>query len=370
MIAPENFCKFLKNGLVYNNNTTNFTVSPCCYFYKNYSIDTLQDVSKQIRDYQKLWLAEDFNKACRTCLDIEKSGTNSYRQSSFDQITTDHDHFGFLTVAVNKKCNLACPSCNSGSSSFWYQENVRNGIPESDIIVKLHQEDREHIITEKFLSVFKNQDLSEITYIKFGGGEPLMSDTHEQILNLIPSPENVTVQYTSNFSIMPSKNTLGLWKKFKLIKWVASIDGVGEQFTLLRWPYKYQALDKFVDTAKISVPSNVMFGVEHTINVLNAFYYDKFESWFNSRLGSNREGDASDLALHPCSGVLSLSNMPLPLRNLVKNKLGPAHPVSVMIDQHPFLHDTSSLIDYLDNLDKIRNQNWREIFPEIQHYLT
>jgi hypothetical protein len=369
MTAPENFCKFLKNGLVYNNNTSHFTVSPCCYFSKNYVIDPNSNPDEQLINYRQEWLNEDFNTTCKLCLNAEQSGLYSYRQSSFDQIHTDYEQLDFLTIAVNKKCNLACPSCDSDSSSFWHQENNRHKVIESNNTIQLHLEDHAGIITEKFLSALQTQDLSKVTYIKFGGGEPLMSDTHKQILNLLPHPENVTIQYTSNFSLMPTDRVFRLWKKFKLVKWVASIDGVGDQFSFLRWPHEWTKLEKFINTAKTSVPENVMFGAEHTINILNAFYYLEFKSWFDQHLNTNRFGDLSDLNLHKCQGLLSIDHMPPTLRNLVKNKLGPTHAISVMIDQSTYSNNITPTIEYLDQLDKWRNLNWRNLFPEVQGYL-
>jgi hypothetical protein len=302
-------------------------------------------------------------------LNAEASGLTSYRQASFDEITSDSEQINFLTIAVNKKCNLACPSCDSGSSSFWYQENLRHNILESKNIIRLHQEDREGIITEKFLSTLASQDLSKVTYIKFGGGEPLMSDTHEQILNLLPHPENVTIQYTSNFSLMPTDRVFKLWKKLKLVKWIASLDGVNDQFEFLRWPYKWANLEKFTSAAKQAVPDNVMFGVEHTINVLNAFYYPEFKSWFDQHLGTNRLGDPSDLNLHKCMGLLSVDHMPADLRHLVKSKLGTTHAISIMIDQSVYSNNVASTVKYLNQIDIWRNSNWRELFPNIQEHL-
>jgi hypothetical protein len=299
-----------------------------------------------------------------------KAGLYSYRQASFDQIRTEHDQFEFLTIAVNKKCNLACPSCNSRSSSFWYQENNRNNVKESTAIRQLHKEDHQGIITEKFLLTFLSQDLSKVTYIKFGGGEPLMSDTHEQILNLLPHPENVIVQYTSNFSLMPADRIIKLWKKFKLIKWVASLDGVNDQFEFLRWPYKWTNLEKFISVAKQTVPDNVMFGVEHTINILNAFYYPEFKSWFDQHLSTNLCGDPSDLNLHKCEGLLSVNHMPASLRNLVKNKLGPTHAISIMIDQSPQSNNITPTIEYLNQIDTWRNSDWRTLFSDVQEHLV
>jgi hypothetical protein len=367
---PDTFCKFLKNGLVYNNNTDHFTVSPCCYFSKRYTIDPAENTSEQLIKYKQEWLNEDFNITCKLCINAEQSGLHSYRQASFDHSAEEHNQIDFLTVSVNKKCNLACPSCNSQSSSFWYQENIRNNIKQSSNIVQLHKEDKEGLITEKFLSTLLTQDLSKVTYIKFGGGEPLMSDTHEQILKLIPNPENVIVQYTSNFSLMPHSQTFKLWEKFKLIKLIASIDGVNDQFTFLRWPYKWINLEKFIDNILISAPDNIMFGVEHTVNLLNAFYYTEFKTWFDKKLKFNRFGDKSDLTLHRCEGLLSIDHMPPAMRSMIKHKLGHMHPISIMIDQSDYSENFANTVLYLDQLDKWRNSDWRTLFSEVQKYLN
>ena len=369
MTIPETFCKFLKNGLVYNNNTTHFTVSPCCYFSTNYTIDPDRVPEQQLTNYKQQWVNEDFNDTCKICLNAEASGLTSYRQASFDEIPGDSEQINFLTIAVNKKCNLACPSCGSDSSSFWYQENLRHNIVESKNIIQLHQEDRDGIITEKFLSTLASQDLSKVTYVKFGGGEPLMSDTHEKILNLFSNPEKIVIQYTSNFSLMPPDRVFKLWEKFKLIKWVASLDGIDDQFGFLRWPYQWKNLEKFVATAKTNVPGNVMFGVEHTINLLNAFYYPEFKFWMDQHFSTNRFGDPSDLNLHKCEGVLSVDHMPPNLRQLVRDKLGATHAVSTMIDQSTYSKNIATTINYLNQLDKQRNSSWRKLFLEIQEYL-
>jgi len=362
------FCKFLNNGLVYNNNSDHFTVSPCCYFSKNYIIDTEGDAAKQLVQHKQKWLKEDFAKTCKLCIDAEKGGQYSYRQASFDQINNDHDQFAFLTIAVNKKCNLACASCDSHSSSFWYQENARHNITQSNSITQLHVEDKQGAVTEKFLSTLSTQDLSNVTYVKFGGGEPIMSNTHEQILTLLPHPEKTVIQYTSNFSLMPSNRVLDLWEKFKLVKWIASLDGVSEQFEFLRWPYQWKNLEKFIEQAKTSVPGNVMFGTEHTINPLNVYYFDQFQSWFKQNLGQNKHGDESDFNIHVCSGVMGLEHTPPLLREAVEKRYGADHSVVVALQQNPYSGTHKPMIRYLDQLDTWRSSDWRSIFPEVQEF--
>jgi hypothetical protein len=366
----EKFCKFFKNGLVYNNNNQNFTVSPCCYFAVQDKLEPDDSVKEKFIEYKNNWLTLDVNKTCTICINQEHSGIRSYRQAANDIVKTNSDALTMLTVAVNKKCNLACPSCGPNSSSFWYQENVRNQVPQSKEIIKLHQDDREHLITEKFLSLLESQDLSSLEYIKFGGGEPLMNDTHLKILKLIPNPSNVVIQYTSNFSIMPSVETFETWEKFKLIKWVASVDGVAEQFEFLRWPYQWNKFKQFKDKAVTTVPNNVMFGIEHTLNPLNIFYYDKFEEWVTREFSTNRLGDPLDLNLHYTNGIMSLGKIPETLKKIVTDKYGPTHKISLLLDQIPNEPDTTEFITYLNRVDSWRNTNWRKVFLEVEKYFV
>ena len=218
------FCRHLKNGLVYNNNTTTFSVSPCCFFQgAQFKINPNQDLTSQLLAHRMHWITADVNSNCKICINAEEQNTTSYRQSSFDFIQGVDNRLEFLTVAVNKKCNLACVSCDAASSSFWYQENSRNNLVQGTNIHQMHRDDHTGVITDKFIQLLAEQDLSALTYVKFGGGEPLMSDTHEKIMALIPDPSKVTVQYTSNFSIMPGKTVLQTWKKFKLVKCMTSL---------------------------------------------------------------------------------------------------------------------------------------------------
>jgi len=348
------FCRHLTNGLVYNNNTSNFTVSPCCYFA---TVDTL---TTSIDQHRQQWQAADIEHNCAICLQAERSGLTSYRQASFD-IMPGHDNaIEMLTVAVNKQCNLACVSCNAYSSSFWYQENKRNQIAQPQTIHKLHVEDRQGLIKDNFLRELKTQDLSKLKYIKFGGGEPLMSDVHVEILKLVDHPEQVCLQYTSNFSIMPSQSVFDIWKQFKLVKWVASIDGVGARFDFLRWPYTWTKLQDFVERAWTAVPDNVLFGIEHTLNPLNVYYFDELQAWFDQKFKYNRCGDRSDLNLHLCNGELGIENTPPAVRALIKNTT-----IASLLEQNPYSGTTADMTKYLDKVCAQRNQNWRSIFPDV-----
>jgi hypothetical protein len=190
-----------------------------------------------------------------------------------------------------------------------------------------------------------------------------MSTAHLQILKLIPNPELVTVQYTSNFSVMPTKQVFAAWEKFQLIKWCASTDGVAQQFEFLRWPYTWAKFNDFKHRAFDLVPANVMFGVEHTLNPLNILYFDDFENWFNSEFATNRLGDSSDFNIHYAGGVMGLNCVTPKLQQAVIDKFGSQHRVTKLLEQTTLSGDAPQFTDYLDQINRWRNLNWRNIFP-------
>ena len=364
----QSFCRYLNNGLVYNNNTLEFTVAPCCYFSGRYTITPGPDAVHQLVDHRERWKKSDLTQTCRICIDMERSGITSYRESSFSTPAAADGQITTLTVAINKRCNLACASCDAGSSSFWYQENIRNNVPQTDTIHILHADKKQEASENKFFELLRQQDLTHLEFVKFGGGEPLMNNTHTQVLNLIKNPEKVTLHYTSNYSILPTTSTLKLWERFKLVKWIGSIDGTGEQFEILRWPYKWTNLTTFIQKAKNIVPSNVILGVEHTINPLTVFYYPEFRSWFDKNLSINNFGDPSDFNIHPCHGIMSLAATPVQVRNIVEQKLGSTHAVVGLLSAADNPDGIPTLVTYLNQLDKWRGTSWRQVFSNVEKY--
>ena len=365
---PE-FCKFLEHGLQYDNNTVNFTVRPCCFFSKRYKIDATKNIPEQYQKYKSLWKNENLNKTCKVCIDHEKSGMESYRQASFDMVPTDATAVSVLTVAINKECNLACPQCSSDYSSLWYRENLRNGIKESPEVTSYHIDNHRGKTTENFISLFDENDFDNLKYIKFGGGEPLMTDTHLIVLDKIKDPSTVELQYTSNFSIMPSAKTLEKWSKFKNVKWMASIDGTEDRFSLLRWPHTWEKLEKLCDRAVAETPDNVTFGIEHTLNMLNIFYFDKLEKWYLTKFCKGQAHRRGVLSLHNVFGKLSLAEVPLSLKNSIIEKYGKTHKITKILNSQSKAEDYGASVRYMDLLDKQRKTNWRSTFAEIEmHY--
>lgn len=363
------FCRFFNHGLVYNNDSTSFTISPCCYFKTKNKLDPAKPIESQYLEHHAKWLKLSVENNCQICISQEKNNISSFRLASNDIIDIDADGIQMLTIAVNKQCNLACATCGSHSSSFWFQENKRNNVKENPSIIALHQEDRNKETTKKFLSIFDSTKFNNLKYIKFGGGEPFMSDTHYEILSLLKNRQNITLQYTSNFSIMPKNEVFEIWKEFKLVKWMASVDGVGDQFEFLRWPHKWSNFENFTKTALQSVPDNVVFGIEHTLNPLNIFYFDLMENWFNKNFGKNRLGDPSDFNIHHADGIMSIKYIPQEIIDMIYKKYGHDHRITYCLPKQGN-SSNHNMITYLDKLDSWRDLNWRQTFHDVSKFIV
>ena len=333
------------------------------------AIDTKKDVYEQYLKHKFAWKNENFDKTCKVCIDHEKVGIESYRQASFNIVPANSKSISMLTVAINKECNLACPQCNSSSSSTWYRENLRNGVKELPEIVSYHTDNHKGKTTEKFVSLFEANDFSNLNYIKFGGGEPLMTETHLEVLDKVQNPANVELQYTSNFSIMPSAEALDKWSKFKNVKWMGSIDGTNEQFSLLRWPHTWEKFKKLCTRAIEETPDNVTFGIEHTLNMFNIFYYDRIEKWYLTEFCKGHSKKRGVLSLHNVFDRMRLSEVPESLKNIIVEKYGNNHKITNILNSEFKADDYKKSIRYMDLLDRQRNTNWRSVFSEIQsHY--
>jgi hypothetical protein len=151
------------------------------------------------------------------------------------------------------------------------------------------------------------------------------------------------------------------------VRWYASLDGVGDRFEYLRWPYKWSKLSKFVTQALEQVPSNVMFGVEHTLSPLNVLYFDEFQDWFDKEFSQNKEGDRTDLDIHYASGNMALDKTTSEMRKHVVQLYGSEHKISKLINQIPVTNPVS-MIQYLDQLTKWRGVDWATVFPEVAKY--
>jgi hypothetical protein len=352
------FCKFLTNGYTFNNTTNGLTVAPCCWWQgpQPHVSDNIS-VDRQL-NFESI---DSWTDNCKNCFDLEQANQHSLRQTSFSMIPADEKSRDpiAIDISLDSECNAACVICNASSSSLWRKENAK--------FYNIKFKPFNELVDNRIDQICSNVSLDRVRYVKFFGGEPLFTDTHLNFIKKIPNPDQVTLHYTTNGSIYPSKDTLKEWKKFKLIIFAVSIDGIEEQFNYLRWPLKWNKVTDNIHRIKNNKDIwNLMFRVEFTANILNTYYYDRLEKWVADNLAANREGDKTDLNIHQCFGsAWALESMPDAVRKLILAKYPQTHVIHNLVTN---LSDQTSLApwqNFVDIWDSRRDNSWEVAFPEL-----
>jgi hypothetical protein len=142
-----------------------------------------------------------------------------------------------------------------------------------------------------------------------------------------------------------------------------SLDGIGNRFDYIRYPLKWSQVEKNVIRMLNELPSNVQFKLNHTVNILNLYYYDEFIDWYNRVMLSERP---VNFLFNPCSGILSPNQVPDKLFNRLLEKYGEDSKVIRTITNNNS-NDQTDLLTYLSELDTRRRLDWRQVFPEISN---
>jgi MoaA/NifB/PqqE/SkfB family radical SAM enzyme len=214
---------------------------------------------------------------------------------------------GSATFYPGSICNLACVTCGPDASTRWQKElglPVTPGNPRSI--------DQETINKAQLM-----------TGIVIGGGEPVLNFSTETLLENLDSDQFVSVHF--NGTVLPRQSFLDKSSQLQNIRYVFSIDGVGKRFEYLRWPAKWDQVVQNVLWLFDNAPDNVEFGLNITISQLNRHYQDEIIDWVKQTISNNRQGKETHISYNQAGDIL---------RQI-----------------------------YLDDLDKKRNLDWRELFP-------
>ena len=274
-------------------NNDHIRVAPCCQASTRLEPVDGFDFNTSIHLTQ---LREKFNSGerpveCNRCWQAEDLGHKSRRQGAieFFQLPTVDRSIVLQSIDYNATwaCNLACVMCSPESSSLWAKHA---NLTKVDLkLIGRHFRHKNNVLGDI--------NLTNIKKIHFNGGEPLLNNDHTDMLVKLEQQgvlENVFISYNTNGTLMPTKKTIDLWSKARLVKIFFSIDAVGAAFEYVRWPANWEQTSKNISDMKQLLPSNVMFGVNSTVGSYNLLEIADVWKWFNQTISINREGDESD----------------------------------------------------------------------------
>lgn len=344
----NDFCKNLSNAVYLQEKDGDLFYQPCCWVplsplpIKN-KVDLIMargQLTNQIK--------QDVEKNCKECLGREKNGFNRSHRITANSEIPDFAKLGdsySLTVQVDSTCNAACVTCGPHFSSLWKKQLDPNATLST--------------YDSQYQTIFETTNFDTLQKILFLGGEPLLSSHNVELLRRVKNPENVSINYTTNGSVFPDDELVTLWKKFKAVNIVFSIDGTHEQFEYIRWPISWKKLNENLNRfSEIATDNRFTLSINSTINPLNIMYFEHLESW-------SKNYSFSRIMPSACYGTWGVEATPLKMRKYIEEKYGSNHKLVGMLKSYPEQPDKFPLLlAHAAELDKKRGFDYREVFKE------
>lgn len=280
----------------------------------------------------------------------------------------------YLDLRWRNTCNSACVYCGSDYSSLWAQEL---GVSEKTDFNKLEQ-----------LKEFIEPYIPELKQVYLAGGEPLLIKDNEWLLEriLVTNPDCKIVVNT-NLSTIDNR-IAELLNELTNVQWVVSVDSTNEQYEYIRYGSKWSVFETNLKrlakrlgvNAKIdpeicsfqmvycSLNTSTIFNaVDYLTNIgfsqnnINLYYvHGGYGSgWLDPR---NLPKQHINTAVNVLQSRLEQST-PIfadKLQLLIDTIQTPIDPTPTYISPNDY---EGTFYEELDKLDKRRNLNSRQIFP-------
>lgn len=348
-------CRFLSNGYKFHINSDNdLVIRPCCLYKTEKVVHNKAELTAWRNSVNNL--DSYTNSNCSDCNFLDRTKVRESRRDLSFRMVEESSPVGdpsFLEIQIDTTCNGGCIMCGPHFSSYWAQEI---GIP----IVTSNRKDYLSQIAELV-------DFQKVCHIIILGGEPLLSTVDERLLDLIDDPSQVSIQFTTNGSIYPKDIRIQQWEKFKNVNINFSIDGIGNKFEYVRYPLKWEVVEKNMLRMQTELPNNVTFKINHTVNILNLLFFDEFDQWFNNNFKTDSKDRSWKYTATPAVGIFNPKNITTSLREMVLARYSSDQIPAKIIENTD--RDCSELLKFLTTIDTRRKNNWKQVFPEIANCL-
>lgn len=370
------------------------TVRPCCladdeivdsnsvkFNLKSANFKDIQN-SEYMYQLRQAFLAGKQPVTCRKCWNEEDAGRTSKRMHTLDRlknmgITTEWSQNAkplmFLDLKLGNICNLKCRICGSWSSSSFAVEEIASSIEAQDKnsfpyqMLKAGRWPRENA---QFWSEIDSV-VNDIRYVEFTGGEPFMIEEHFSMLQGIVDrgiAHQVEIHYNTNGTQWPA-DAEHIWKHFKTVEIAFSIDDLCERFEYQRTGAKWTDVQRNISLFRqlCQQYSNIQLQCCSTVNIFNVRYIDQLAHWI-----SVQGFDFVYWNIMHDAWYFSIAALPDTAKQAIAKHLNSA--------QTGYKQDFAGIVDFMmqgqstdgaetrkqiQNLDQRRNQNLKDVMPEL-----
>jgi MoaA/NifB/PqqE/SkfB family radical SAM enzyme len=366
-------------------------VTPCCVYDRNLEFKSITEFPLEdiVNGHDQAELRQQFLQGerpagCQDCWRDEDHGNFSkrlrdrhvFRKNLFeiDYNDTGSNKLLSLDIKLKNTCNLSCRICSPELSTKWHSEFVQNynSYPQWHLMEQNKSEWTDDTSSNFWTSV---NNCSDIQYLTFAGGEPLLDKSHATMLKYFVDnnrSSEISLHYNTNGTIYANK-LIPLWNQFKQIELSFSIDNVGPKFEYERFGAVWKEVVGNLKKYKKLYASNYILNVYSTVTILNILdSYDlyNFCKQLNLPIVFNVLTNLEEL---------NIKNFTLPQKKYISNKIKNIQNddfkklidpiVSIMIQQEATITQ-DKMINYLKVTDKIRNQDFKKTYSELSSILN
>jgi hypothetical protein len=339
--------------------------APCCWIKDSTTESSIDFYHGDITNLRQINQQDTLPATqCQACMSQEAAGALSMRQGYLltHGNPTVEPSLQYLDINVDYTCNLACVTCGPELSTTWRNELGIKHIPVRPNI-------------DKFLETqLELLDLSELKEVRLWGGEPLLTNTHKQLLEYIATrtdASKIKLMYNTNGTRLIDDYTKKLIEKFKFCRISFSIDAIDEQFEYLRYPAKWKEVENNLIWWKFNLPHNAMLALTVTASILNVLELDSVFAWHQKNFSKSIFGDDIEVYVHQAWGTYGVQYMPEKMVTYFQNMQNYCQPWLQKLD---FLgsasHEVDNVSQQLRILDQRRNLNFKKVFPQVSVFLN
>ena len=264
-----------------------------------------------MKDIRRKMIAGEKIETCGHCYYQEDIGLTSYRQSFNEnwlnsvygkEITrrvekSKKNDFVvdspplYLDIRPGNKCNLQCRMCNPVNSSKIYQEQ-KELLQEKKEFGPLIESSIFNENEEKFHSWHQSPKIWETVYqwlpsirkLYFTGGEPTLIKKNWELISYLQEKgysKRITLDFNINCTYIP-ECLLETFDHFAFIGLNLSIDGHGEVQEYIRYPSKWNILEKNIVKILKRRTETVNIYFSPVVQVYNILYLTQLLRWIDS----------------------------------------------------------------------------------------
>lgn len=358
--------------------------SPChCIRHFDHTSPIQYGESNKLRAMKQKFLNNEFPSECRPCEFRESVGLKSTRKESISSLkeiggTYSSEHFNLddefkpvrLELRFSNLCNYKCRMCEPYSSSEIAKELIEHegfsfkDFPNQSVLYT----NQSHI--DEFKQLAPNLKSIDLT-----GGEPfLIKEYYEYLDYLIENGynKNIEIDTFTNCSVY-NPIMIEKFHKFRSVRFVVSIDGVGKTAEYIRHGTKWETVrENALRFAKL--PFNFYFNTaisQYTLldmSNLAKFLMELYEANNNIKtkcyavilpkllnfinMPLHHRGRASD-EIDKAVEILTPSNFDIIKKEILGMK---------KVLQETIPKDDKGYIEFTEKLDKRRNENFEDVF--------